>query len=103
MCVQDRPEGGKPACAQRGGRELASALVNGMMKHEETWSEVSVTPTLCLGPCFDGPNVVVYPEGVWYARVQPEDVDELVTSHLAQGKTVERLRHVWPVDGSEGA
>jgi hypothetical protein len=36
--------------------------------------------------------VVVYPEGVWYGKVTPEDVSEIVQSHLINGKPVERLR-----------
>jgi (2Fe-2S) ferredoxin len=35
--------------------------------------------------------IVVYPEAVWYTYVDQEDIDEIVESHLAQGKVVERL------------
>jgi (2Fe-2S) ferredoxin len=34
----------------------------------------------------------VYPEGVWYANVKPEDVPEIVERHLVGGQPVERLR-----------
>jgi len=44
-----------------------------------------------LGVCERGPNLVVYPEGVWYSGVRAEDVPELVESHFAQGRVVERL------------
>jgi len=37
--------------------------------------------------------MVVYPAGVWYRRVQPSDVSEIVGTHLRDGKPVERL--VW--------
>ncbi|MFI5290815.1 MAG: (2Fe-2S) ferredoxin domain-containing protein, partial [Polyangia bacterium] len=58
--------------------------------------EVAVTEAGCLGPCFDGPTVVVYPEGVWYANVTIADVDEIVREHLVGGRPVERLRYRWP-------
>jgi (2Fe-2S) ferredoxin len=45
----------------------------------------------CLGPCQMGPIVVVYPDGVWYGLVKPEDVEEIFDSHFANGKPVERL------------
>jgi (2Fe-2S) ferredoxin len=45
----------------------------------------------CLDQCEHGPTVVVYPEAVWYGRVQPEDVPEIVESHLVNGRPVERL------------
>jgi (2Fe-2S) ferredoxin len=35
---------------------------------------------------------VVYPEGVWYQVFDRQDIDEIVESHLAGGKPVERLR-----------
>lgn len=45
--------------------------------------------TPCLGVCESGPIVVVYPDGVWYARVTPELLERIVTDHLKQGKIVE--------------
>jgi len=38
-----------------------------------------------------GPVVVVYPEGVWYTKVKPDDVEEILDSHIIGGKKVERL------------
>jgi (2Fe-2S) ferredoxin len=34
---------------------------------------------------------VVYPEGVWYTFVDERDIDEIVESHLRDGKPVDRL------------
>lgn len=50
-------------------------------------SDVLVTPCGCLGPCFDGPNAVVYPDGVWYAGLAPEDAAGLV-DHLIEGRAL---------------
>ena len=47
-------------------------------------SDVLVTPCGCLGPCFDGPNAVVYPDGVWYSHLAPDDASGLV-EHLVDG------------------
>jgi (2Fe-2S) ferredoxin len=41
--------------------------------------------------CERGPNMVVYPEGVWYAGVQVADVPELVREHFQNGRPLERL------------
>jgi len=43
-----------------------------------------ITDCGCLGPCFDGPNAVVYPDGVWYAGLEPGDAAGLA-DHLASG------------------
>jgi (2Fe-2S) ferredoxin len=53
--------------------------------------EVALTVTGCIGFCQAGPIVVVYPEGIWYAPKTAEDIDEIVASHLGEGKPVERL------------
>ena len=39
-----------------------------------------------------GPVAVVYPDAVWYTYVDQHDIDEIVDSHLKQGKPVERLK-----------
>jgi (2Fe-2S) ferredoxin len=43
-----------------------------------------VTACACLGPCFDGPNAVVYPDVVWYGGLTEADADALV-DHLIDG------------------
>ncbi|MDR3333189.1 MAG: NADH-quinone oxidoreductase subunit NuoF [Synergistaceae bacterium] len=53
--------------------------------------EVKVVETGCHGLCEMGPLVIVYPEGVFYVRVHPKDVDDIVETHLLKGSVVERL------------
>jgi (2Fe-2S) ferredoxin len=48
---------------------------------------VLVTHSGCLGPCFDGPNAVVYPDGVWYAGLEPDDAAE-IADHLVAGRVL---------------
>ena len=42
--------------------------------------------------CAGGPVLVVYPQAVWYTYVDNNDIDEIIESHLQNGKVVERLR-----------
>ena len=53
---------------------------------------VRVNKAGCLDRCAGGPVAVVYPEEVWYTFVDADDVDEIVESHLKNGRVVERLR-----------
>ena len=53
----------------------------------------------CHGFCEQGPNVVVEPDGIFYTRVEGEDAAEIVSSHLRQGKPVERLFYCDPITG----
>jgi (2Fe-2S) ferredoxin len=98
VCTNHRPPGGKPACAGRGSNAVLAAMQEAVAAHPALRSTVAVTPCGCLGPCFEGPTLVVYPEGVWYAGVTIADVPELVESHLAGGLAVDRLRHEPPED-----
>jgi (2Fe-2S) ferredoxin len=52
---------------------------------------VDVRPYMCFGACHDGPNVVIYPDKVWYDHVQEKDADTIVDQHLKHGKTVQSL------------
>ena len=53
--------------------------------------EILVVQTGCHGMCELGPIVVVYPEGTFYTRVQPEDAKTIVEEHLYKGRVVEKL------------
>jgi len=58
--------------------------------------EVKVIETGCFGFCRFGPNMMVYPEGVFYCQVHEEDVPELVEEHLIKGRVVPRLLYREP-------
>lgn len=52
---------------------------------------IRINTSGCLDRCDEGPVIVVYPEGTWYTYVDQEDIDEIIESHLVQGKPVKRL------------
>ncbi|HEY4179813.1 MAG TPA: (2Fe-2S) ferredoxin domain-containing protein [Kofleriaceae bacterium] len=81
VCTNGRSSG-KPACGVRGGAQLISDVQRLLIERGAT--DVLVTPTGCLGPCFDGPNAVVYPDGVWYGELTANDAPRLV-EHLING------------------
>jgi (2Fe-2S) ferredoxin len=45
----------------------------------------------CLDRCEFGPNMVIYPEGVWYRYESQEDIDEILETHVKNGGRVARL------------
>lgn len=61
--------------------------------------EVKVVRTGCFGLCERGPIVIVYPEGAFYARIKPEDVDVIVSEHLIKGRIVQNLIYHEAKDG----
>ncbi len=89
VCDQVKAEGA-PCCSARGSGKVIEALRREIAARNLE-DEVQVTTCGSLGLCEWGPNMIVYPEGVWYAGVQPEDVPEIVRSHFEENTPVERL------------
>ncbi|OPX83735.1 MAG: NADP-reducing hydrogenase subunit HndC [Pelotomaculum sp. PtaB.Bin104] len=77
-------------CVESGCREIKEALAKGIREHHLE-NEVQLIETGCMGLCDLGPRLIIYPEGVAYCRVQPEDAAEVVSEHLLKGRIVDRL------------
>ena len=58
---------------------------------EKNLQNVRVIQTGCFGLCAKGPIVIIRPEETFYAHVKPEDCEEIIESHICNGKKVERL------------
>ncbi len=58
---------------------------------EKNIKNVRVIQTGCFGLCAKGPIVIIRPEETFYAHVKPEDCEEIIQSHICEGKKVERL------------
>jgi len=82
-------------CVSGGGDAVYEALKREVDRLGLRDAEVDFTG--CHGFCQQGPNVIVEPDGIFYTHVEPEDVAEIVTSHLQNGKPVERLFYRDPV------
>jgi (2Fe-2S) ferredoxin len=50
-----------------------------------------VTRAGCTGQHARGLTIVIYPEGIWYAKVQLEDLPIIIQEHLIDGRPVQRL------------
>ena len=92
FCLNQR-QPGESCCADQGAQE-AFARCKAQVKDAGLAGVggVRVNKAGCLDRCAGGPVAVVYPEGVWYTFVDHADIDEIVDSHLKNGKVVERLR-----------
>jgi (2Fe-2S) ferredoxin len=77
VCTNDR--GGKrKSCADNN-----SPLIRATLKEEAGnigWKgRVRVSKCGCMGFCAEGPNVMIYPQGVWFSEVSPGDVGKIVS------------------------
>ena len=58
---------------------------------EKNIENVRVIMTGCFGLCAKGPIVIIRPEDTFYSNVRPEDCEEIIQTHIVEGKRVERL------------
>ena len=88
ICTNDK-EAPKKSCGSVHGMELVEAF-KASIKDRGLQFDIRAQKSGCLDTCAFGPSVVVYPEGVWYGKVQLSDVEEIVESHLVNDQPVDR-------------
>jgi (2Fe-2S) ferredoxin len=92
-----------PNCRERGGLSLRKRLVE-RLRHEP---EARLVGYACFGQCDFGPNVMFYPEGVWYGGMSADDAAERIARHatgrealsappltLSEPERVEHLKNI---------
>ncbi|MGH9361430.1 MAG: (2Fe-2S) ferredoxin domain-containing protein [Thermoanaerobaculia bacterium] len=91
ICTNRRsPEDPRGSCNADGSEKLRARFKEEVARRGLK-KTVRANGSGCLDHCEHGPTVVVYPEAVWYGRVRPEDVAEILDSHIVGGRPVERL------------
>jgi len=91
ICTNERaPDHPRGSCGAKGSADLQLEFKTKLGKLGLA-KRVRANKSGCLDQCEHGPTVVVYPDAVWYGRVQLSDVDEIIESHVLNGKAVERL------------
>jgi NADP-reducing hydrogenase subunit HndC len=88
---------GGTGCTSSGSQKVINAFEK-HLKDKGIEKEIKVVQTGCHGLCELGPVVIVYPEGVFYSKVQEEDVKEIVSEHLLKGRIVKRLVYDESID-----
>jgi (2Fe-2S) ferredoxin len=91
LCNNQRPPGHpRGCCRDRNSIPIWERFAE-LLEKKGLDEKVRIVGTTCLGPCEAGAVVAIYPDDVWYGRLNVEDVEEIVESHLLGGKPVERL------------
>ena len=91
ICVQNRPPGHpRASCGQKHSAEIADEFY-WHLQQSQLFKQIQITTTTCLGPCSEGPSIVVYPEGIMYAGIKKDDVATIFNEHLQNNKPVKQL------------
>ena len=91
ICGNYRPPGHPRGCCDPDRQAALQRRFKKLLAERGLKGIVRANQAGCLDQCEHGPNVVVYPDGVWYGRVSVDDVREIVESHIIGNKPVERL------------
>jgi (2Fe-2S) ferredoxin len=91
ICTNQREPGHPRGCCDPKASGELHQLFKAGVSRRGLKGKVRANKSGCLDQCEHGPNVVVYPEAVWYGHVTSADVDEILDSHILGGKPVERL------------
>jgi (2Fe-2S) ferredoxin len=79
VCTNVKAEG--KVCCGHQGAGLRDAL-KAAVEERGLKGRVRVSQTGCLDQCALGPNIMVFPPGIWYSGVQEEDLPELISRHF---------------------
>ena len=106
--IISKRESNKPCiaiCSGTGCRALGCDRVIRAFKEEikrqGLEDKVDIKETGCPGFCEKGTIVVIYPEGIYYLQVQPEDVPEIVSETIKGKKVIDRLLYTDLVTGEK--
>jgi len=85
VCTNVREEGA--CCGKRGSQKLREQL-KAYVKAQGLRGRVRVSQSGCLDRCAAGPNIMVFPDNVWYAGVTVEDLPRIINDCLGDGSDV---------------
>ena len=91
ICTNERSPGHPRGCCLEKGSQKIRELFKEEVKRRGLQGQVRANAAGCLDGCEMGPTVVVYPDGVWDRVQTPEDVREIMDSHIEGGTVVQRL------------
>ena len=86
-------------CTSSGSNGVCEALEAELAKNN-LQDEVKIVKTGCFGLCALGPIMIVYPEGAFYNRVEPDMIPEIVSEHIIKGRVVKKYLYTDTTDES---
>ena len=81
ICTNMREEDGRPACAKRGSEAICERFKEEVKKRGLT-GKIRAMKSGCMDLCEQGPNVMLFPDGIWHSAVSLEDVPALIDKYL---------------------
>lgn len=79
-----------PECLKHGAHDVIDTLQDELVA-QGLIDEIQVLETSRIGSCSNGPEMMVYPEGVHYVGLTPDDIPYIVEEHFLKGRTASKF------------
>lgn len=79
-----------PECLKRGAHDVMDAFQDELISQGLN-DEIQVLETSRIGGCDNGPEMMVYPEGVHYSGMTPDDIPYIVEEHFLKGRIAKKF------------
>jgi (2Fe-2S) ferredoxin len=85
VCINNR-QGASPSCGYSGSEEIVEELKKAC-KDLNLKGKVRAAKSGCQDLCAFGPNLMIWPDGIWYMKVTKDDVPEIIDTYLKLEET----------------
>ena len=91
LCTNERPKDSlRGDCLSYGSMEIRNKFVR-LVNQNGLKGKVRANKSGCLDVCEEGSAVVIYPDNIWYTKVEVQDVDEIFETSILNDGVVKRL------------
>jgi len=85
VCINNR-HGESVSCGYSGSEEMIEELKK-VCKERNLKGKIRAAKSGCLDLCAFGPNIMIWPEGIWFMKVTKKDIPEIVDAYLKLEET----------------
>jgi len=79
-----------PECLKHGAHDVLDSLQDELVA-QGLIDEIQVLETSRIGSCSNGPEMMVYPEGIHYVGLTPDDIPYIVEEHFLKGRVATKF------------
>ena len=91
LCTNERPKDSlRGDCLSYGSMEIRNKFVR-LINQNGPKGKVRANESGCLDVFEEGPAVIIYPDNIWYTKVEVQDVDEIFETSILNDGIVKRL------------
>ena len=76
VCTNERSNGSRVSCGDRGGTELRQRLKE-LVKEHGMSDRIRISKSGCMDLCEEGPNLMQFPGNRWVCGASPDDAEKI--------------------------